>query len=507
MSGIDDFLEGIMADVSPEAGTLEAKQEENKPLEANREVQEGAECERREVFTGVPRQTVEEPILDFFIPESEPVKDMATEMVEEMKRENEFFAARNHPTYVAPYNKPTQYETLIEMLEGSIEHEESMPELEPCEFANVEEVREAYGKYQNAHVGHFDAGSNYEIGKATIELLENILKSYKNDVRTRRTSYDKSTRELEKARADYSNLVEEYRNASALKENEAYFDEIAKNFKWWTGVVLPNGEEAKIYPHQYQAAKQIAASKQLILGDDMGTGKTLTAIASMDLAGVKKGLIITPANITEGFLEDVKRWTDRPVINLNGMDSFSRGVLLDAFKAMERAVLVLNYEVWRKDISVLEDLIDAQFEAVYIDEAHYMKNRKSLTAQGVALIVHSINKCPQCGERVAGRVYETTRTKTIDDEWRGIPFPYVEDATYDKQIVTGYNREIIGCVGCSWNGHAIIDGGKTKKEIHYSQRSVQITVPMTGTPILNSPEDLFPMLNLIDQTCLTSGLE
>ena len=501
MDNFDELIEGIFgnAQTTPEESSQAISVDTEIPAEANKE-----EVTFVDFYVEAPIP-VEELVVspdygdatELIIPDEQPEEVLSAEeslaTVNAMLSEPEVLPEVSTEPVVlhvaaGELSEPTEYEKLFEGLEQSVGHKE-IPKPMEIEFGNAEEVKECYERFVEAHNSFHETSNKYENMQDVIRLLTDVLSSYKKDAKEFKPNVKSRREELDKAQTEYLNLVEEYKNATALRDNEEEFDKIARTKKWFQGVARANGNVDKIYPHHYQAAKRIAASKQLILGDDMGTGKTLTAIASMDLAKLKKVLIITPPNVSEGFLTEIKTWTDRPVLSIMGVEASERELILDIFKTLTNGILVMNYEAWRKDLSVLQDIIEIGFEGVYVDEAHYMKNSKSLTAQGVSEIVHAHNICPKCGGTVSGEIRGKYRTVEAPNE-NG-------EVIEVKGKLTGYYRELIGCGNCQWSGQAILDG-KDMRERHYASRSVKVIVPMTGTPILNSPRDLFPLLNLID---------
>jgi SNF2 family DNA or RNA helicase len=103
---------------------------------------------------------------------------------------------------------------------------------------------------------------------------------------------------------------------------------------------------------------------------------------------------------------------------------------------------------------------------VIIDEAHNIKDKNSVGFKGVEQIVFANNSCPTCrADEIPHGVY---LDKSRDYSWVQVPT-------------------------CS-NGHQ-----SAKSENAYDWCSIQTVLPMTGTPILNRPQDLFTLLSLIDR--------
>lgn len=229
----------------------------------------------------------------------------------------------------------------------------------------------------------------------------------------------------------------------------AQFDEAITAFHW--------GKSIK--PYQVEGAKKLAIAKRAILGDKRGLGKTLTSIAFDDLVGGRKTLIIVPNDIMNNFLRELHFWAPhRPVMIIGGLPKIQRNALLEVAKSLEDVTIIINYEAWRKDNHLLDQLIDVKFDTVICDEAHAIKNMSSNAYRGVKKIVHGVNECPICG------------SNDIDQEH------YVKYQGYTKR--------------CRMCEHTQTEYGEFC--------SVKNFVPMTGTPILNKPQDIFPLLHLVN---------
>lgn len=252
---------------------------------------------------------------------------------------------------------------------------------------------------------------------------------------------------------------ENWERAQQHKESIKTLEARAQEFAWGQGVDV-NGTQFKIMPHQLTGAVYIASYGRIILGDTMGTGKTLTSIAALDLVGAKKILIVTPADIANNFVREIKMWAPhRTVFSAKGLSKTERKTLIDVANMMGEYVCVINYEIWRRDRKFLKQLIDSQFDAVVMDEAHVMKTLKSDAYQGMRELIHANNACPECG------------------------------ALFNHELST------YKCDQCGW----VAESSVLDKELGIDIRcSVKTVLPMTGSPILNSPEDLFTLLNLID---------
>lgn len=208
------------------------------------------------------------------------------------------------------------------------------------------------------------------------------------------------------------------------------------------------------YQHQIAGAKHLAATKRAILGDKRGLGKTLTSLIYLDMVGAKKTIIYTPKDVSLNFEAEVKRWTpNRPVLVLTAATKAYRDALLSGVKHMPEVTIIMNYEAARKDDSLIERLIECQFDTIVVDEAHKIKKWNGIDYQGIYRLINAQNKCPSCGQ-----------AKFESDLKRG---------TY--------------CSVCLYESKKFGD--------FFSIKNV---VPMTGTSFINTPQDIWPLLNLID---------
>lgn len=229
------------------------------------------------------------------------------------------------------------------------------------------------------------------------------------------------------------------------------FDELSTGFCW----------HEKIKLHQIEGALALSNVKRGILADKMRLGKTLTVSAAADLLHSQKILIITPADVAKGFHGQwTTKWaTHRNIVLMYKMTKGQRDMTFNILRRLSEFTVVLNYEAWRKDKALIEQLIEMRFDTVILDEAHNIKDTSTSAYDGVERIVFAENCCPKCSG--AFTQYQVTRWETFYQ-----------------------------CDNCGFDSR----NGKWE----FGDRcSVKNVFPMTGTPILNKPIELFPLLHLI----------
>jgi SNF2 family DNA or RNA helicase len=262
-------------------------------------------------------------------------------------------------------------------------------------------------------------------------------------------------RALTLARAEAESVA---RQAEQIKRAKKLTEDYLVLEKQWDNITIaaPWREWAK--DHQIEAGQKITYFQKMILADTMGLGKTLASIIALDLieaatreasvewpyaaeyaerwdyaananvnvlkSGVtkpcgKKVLYFCPATMIGNVDREIRRWAPhRNIVILGGQTKILRRALLTAMQRFNEYVVICNYEAWRKDRALLDELVDVEFDTCIIDEAHNIKDRDSVGYKGI------------------------------------------------KKIV--------------------------------SESDIPFVIPMTGTPILNRPQELFTLLTLVD---------
>lgn len=307
---------------------------------------------------------------------------------------------------------------------------------------------------------------------AQIISRQNELRAKANEVRS---NVREAERKKESARRSVRIAKQAVRVRYERSRKAASFSELAKDKAWFTGNTSTG---LRILDHQWDGAQFLATAQRAILGDGMGLGKTLTCIAALDLVESKRCLIIAQNDITTNFDAEVRMWAPhRNVVNIRGMAREQRNMLLDSIGTfMENMTVVVNYEAWRKDKVLLEKFISLGFDTMILDEAHNIKDTDTDAFKGVKAVAHAANLCPKDGSTL-------------------------------PELVDVNGKPLVGqrmCVKCGWQGESwdlVTDDPdlEVSDQARWSHiRSVKNLWCVTGTPILNKPQDLFSMLNLLD---------
>ena len=142
--------------------------------------------------------------------------------------------------------------------------------------------------------------------------------------------------------------------------------------------IFPKGKE--LYPFQYAgvAFAELAGGRCLI-GDDMGIGKTIQALAYAALHPEHWPIVvICPANVKFNWAKEIAAWLPDATYSVveNGKDP-----------VQDTDFVIINYDLMHKRV---DDLQIAGVNMCIIDESHYLKNSKTKRAQAV---LHLANTC------------------------------------------------------------------------------------------------------------------
>lgn len=306
----------------------------------------------------------------------------------------------------------------------------------------VETTRKAYDTIKEqldlAGKALTDSRDNYQDTQYTLNTITREGKDYQSKLESLKRELAR-TEDAERINAEYLRQVEEFREKSLSAP--------------WRKENRTDGYGA--YEHQIEGAIHCAVAQQALLGDKRGLGKSLTGLIYADLRDARKVIVVCPPDTMDNYIREIKLWAPhRSVMKIGKMTKGARDFLLPALKSQAEFTLVFNYEAWRKDKIFIQDMINLKADTIIYDEAHKAKEINTVTCQGIIDIRFGLNICPGCDNpNVVG-------------------------------IATDVNRYC--CHSCKYEGF-ITDFC-----------SIKNVLPMTGTPILNRPQELFPHLKMID---------
>ncbi len=105
--------------------------------------------------------------------------------------------------------------------------------------------------------------------------------------------------------------------------------------------------DARLYPFQNVGATFLGNAKWALLGDEMGTGKTIQALAALESYGdVLPALVICPNSVKPGWAAETTKWSSGIPYVVTGTAAVRKKIIQDAAKD-PNAVLIVNYESLR----------------------------------------------------------------------------------------------------------------------------------------------------------------
>jgi SNF2 family DNA or RNA helicase len=141
--------------------------------------------------------------------------------------------------------------------------------------------------------------------------------------------------------------------------------------------------------HQIIAIEKLLANNKFILADDMGLGKTTSAVIGALESEAKKILIVCPASLKINWEREIKNYSDRRVLIVEGR---KWGSTFDFY--------IINYDIIKnyhstdnsKDSDDYKLLVNAGFDLAIVDEAHYISNA---TANRTRLLNDVLDQIPK----------------------------------------------------------------------------------------------------------------
>jgi superfamily II DNA or RNA helicase len=137
-----------------------------------------------------------------------------------------------------------------------------------------------------------------------------------------------------------------------------------------------------LMPHQARLlAAASAGHRTFLLADEPGLGKTAQALLAAQVAGAYPLLAVVPNVVKTNWAREAAQWTPgRSVTVIHG-----DGETIDGFAD----IVVINYEVLDRHVDWIGD---HGFRGMVVDEAHYIKNKKSQRSQHVIEVSERIRK-------------------------------------------------------------------------------------------------------------------
>jgi len=308
---------------------------------------------------------------------------------------------------------------------------------------------------------------NQQLSDETRNKIRKLLGTLENQEKQEQQD-KKQVREFAKQQDREQRRSESIEQAEHVKAEVAQLEEkyrkLAVGKPWYDG----GDDIGAILPFQWRGALFGAGARRWVLGDGMGLGKTRQSIGWLDLVQARKVVIVCQADICDQFAGELMTLAPhRSVYNLYKKTPKTRHAQMDKVLTANEACVVVNYEIWRKDKDLLAKLLDWQIDTLIVDEAHNLKNTSTSNFKYIEMLVKVDNVCPKCKGPIKG--------------------------LHDK------DKKLKPCPQCGWKkGELTPVRYAYKLDEWLSSKSMKNVCFTTGTPILNSPLDIYALLHLCD---------
>lgn len=214
-----------------------------------------------------------------------------------------------------------------------------------------------------------------------------------------------------------------------------------------SGCLLPDGRGSEVldnllkhplYDYQLRGAIFAACRGRTILGDDMGLGKSIQALAAAEILartrGIAKVLVVAPASVKYQWDAEIRKFTDRPVQIIDGSIEERR-----AQYTQPTFYRLVNYEQATRDLDALNAW---QPDLVVLDEAQRIKNWEAKTSRAVKKL-RSRYALVLTGTPLENKIEELySIVAFVDDRRLGPAFQFLHDHRIldEKGNLVGYRN-------------------------------------------------------------------
>jgi SNF2 family DNA or RNA helicase len=305
--------------------------------------------------------------------------------------------------------------------------DEGQPQKKSFEEMTTEELEAELATFDNkldttpALIESFkvlEGSKNEELNKLVAEFKAAQSKLQQEIYHLRKGKYDLENKQalMDRDKDKIEKLIKQKKAEQEAAKAQALLD--AK----WDNMIIGVRWREFARDHQFIAAKRFAQQKKLILADQMGLGKTLSAIMALDyiraatkearpdnpyeadlqidpftqehkwVNGVTRpcgirALYIAPTGLQRNVRDEFKHWAPhRNVVALGNIPQAQRKFALELASEQDNFVAVINYEAWVKDKQLLQDIVDLNVDTVIIDEMHNAKEKSTSTFRGIKQI-------------------------------------------------------------------------------------------------------------------------
>ena len=250
----------------------------------------------------------------------------------------------------------------------------------------------------------------------------------------------------------------------------------------------------KLYDHQKSGIKFLLSRSGCILGDDMGLAKTAQSIIAALESGAERILVVCPASVKINWLREINCYCDDVVI-VSGKKWKSAKFTIINYDILKNFHTVKERGKKQEDIILKRELIDAKFDIVIIDEAHKLKNPKSIRGKIMSelSIKFNVNRVwLLTGTPITNRpmdYYNLLKIirSSISENWIYYTKRYCAGRHFFKKLKSGVKKEI-------W----LTDGASNLEEM--ANKTKNIILRRKKEDVLDMPEKtIVPLFHELEE--------
>ena len=146
-------------------------------------------------------------------------------------------------------------------------------------------------------------------------------------------------------------------------------------------VEIPAGLGGELKPFQRAGVSYLLSQRRAFLADEQGLGKTIEALATLEVDGAYPAVVVCPASLKLNWLREIERW-------LPGRSAHARG---DRHAGRDPAaeITVVNYDILAARLGELQARAP---RALVLDESHYCKNAAAKRTQAAQRLAAAVPK-------------------------------------------------------------------------------------------------------------------
>jgi superfamily II DNA or RNA helicase len=138
-------------------------------------------------------------------------------------------------------------------------------------------------------------------------------------------------------------------------------------------------------PFQRAGVAYALAQRRTFIADEQGLGKTVQALAALELDGAFPAVVVCPASIKLNWERETNIWLPHrrvAVVHGRSMDASERAAVREA------EVIVLNYEILEAH---LDELAALGLQAAVFDESHYAKQPRARRTKAAIKLANQVD--------------------------------------------------------------------------------------------------------------------